>query len=163
MRMIFVNLPVADLDASKRFYTELGFRNDPRFTDETSAAMVIEENIVVMLLTEARFRDFITGGIADPRSAVEVLNALSADSRADVDETLARALAAGGKPWKPVSDLGFMYGASFTDLDGHVWELVWMDMSAVDAAGSAPAAEAGAPQGSSTDSSATSRLENAMP
>ena len=157
MRMIFVNLPVADLEASKRFYAELGFRNEPRFTDETAAAMMIEENIVVMLLTEAKFREFITGDIADPRTGVEVLNALSAESRADVDETLSRALAAGGKPWKPVMDLGFMYGASFTDVDGHVWELTWMDMAAVDAAGSAPAAGA-----ASADGTATERLEDAM-
>lgn len=142
MRMIFVNLPVDDLEASKRFYTEIGFRNDPRFTDETAAAMVVEENILVMLLTRARFRDFITGGIADPRTAVEVLNALSVESRDAVDATLDRALAAGGKPWKPAVDLGFMYGASFTDLDGHVWELTWMDPAAVEAAGSAPEAEA---------------------
>ncbi len=142
MRMIFVNLPVEDLEASKRFYTDLGFTNDPRFTDETAAAMVLEQNIVVMLLTHAKFREFINGDIADPSTAVEVLNCLSADSRADVDRTLEKALAAGGKPWKPVMDLGFMYGASFTDLDGHVWEIVHMDMAAVEAAGSAPAAEA---------------------
>ena len=137
MRMIFVNLPVEDLEASKRFYTAIGLRNDPRFTDETAAAMVIEENIVVMLLTREKFSGFISGGIADPHTAVEVLNCLSADSRAEVDDLLARALAAGGRPWQPVSDLGFMYGASFTDLDGHVWELACMDMTAVDEASSA--------------------------
>jgi predicted lactoylglutathione lyase len=104
--------------------------------------LVVEQNIVVMLLTHAKFREFINGDIADPSTAVEVLNCLSADSRADVDRTLEKALAAGGKPWKPVMDLGFMYGASFTDLDGHVWEIVHMDMAAVEAAGSAPAAEA---------------------
>ena len=142
MRMIFVNLPVDDLEASKRFYAEIGFRNDPRFTDETAAAMVVEENIVVMLLTRAKFREFITGDVADPRTAVEVLNALSVDSRDAVDATLDTALAAGGKPWKTATDFGFMYGASFTDLDGHVWELTWMDMAAVEAAGSAPAAAA---------------------
>ena len=146
MRMIFVNLPVEDLEASKRFYTELGFTDDPRFTDETAAAMVIEENIVVMLFTRAKFREFIHGDIADPRTAVEVLNALSADSREAVDATLDKALAAGGKPWKPATDLGFMYGASFADLDGHVWELIWMDMSAVEAAGSAAADGSVTPQ-----------------
>jgi uncharacterized protein len=130
MRMIFVNLPVKDLDAAKAFYEAIGFTNNPMFTDSTAAAMVIEENIVVMLLTEQRFKDFITGGIADP-GATEVLNALSADSRAEVDELLAKARAAGAKPWKPVLEEGPMYGGSFADLDGHVWEVLHMDMSAV--------------------------------
>jgi predicted lactoylglutathione lyase len=131
MRMIFVNLPVKDLDAAKAFYEAIGFTNNPMFTDSTAAAMVIEENIVVMLLTEQRFKDFITGGIADASSAIEVLNCLSADSRAEVDEWLAKARAAGAKPWKPVMEEGPMYGGSFADLDGHVWEVLHMDMSAV--------------------------------
>jgi predicted lactoylglutathione lyase len=131
MRMIFVNLPVKDLDAAKSFYEAVGFTNNPVFTDDTAAAMVVEENIVVMLLTEPRFKDFITGDIADAGATKEVLNALSADSRAEVDEVLAKARAAGATPWKPVMDEGPMYGGSFADLDGHVWEVLHMDMSAV--------------------------------
>jgi uncharacterized protein len=131
MRMIFVNLPVKDLDAAKAFYETIGFTNNPVFTDDTAAAMVLEENIVVMLLTEQRFKDFITGEIADAGATKEVLNAVSADSRAEVDDLLAKARAAGGGPWKPVMDEGPMYGGSFTDLDGHVWEVIHMEMSAV--------------------------------
>ena len=130
MRMIFVNLPVTDLEAAKAFYAALGFRNEPMFTDDTAAAMVIEENIVVMLLTEPKFKDFITGDIADAAST-EVLNALSANSREEVDELLAKARAAGAKPWKPTMEEGPMYGGSFADPDGHVWEVLYMDMSAV--------------------------------
>jgi len=132
--MIFVNLPVKDLDASKAFFTALGFAFNPQFTDQTAACMVVEENISVMLLTEARFRDFITGEISDATRATEVLTCLSADSRAQVDELTARAMAAGAKPWKPVMDYGFMYGSSFQDLDGHVWELMWMDPAGMPAA-----------------------------
>ncbi len=129
MRMIFVNLPVKDLEASKRFFGALGFGFNAQFTDDTAACMVVEENICVMLLTEARFRDFITGEISDATKATEVLVCLSAESRENVDDLVAKATAAGAKPWKPVMDYGFMYGASFQDLDGHVWELMWMDPS----------------------------------
>jgi uncharacterized protein len=132
MRMIFVNLPVKDLEASKRFYGALGLPVNPQFTDETAACIVVDENIFVMLLTEPKFRQFINGDIADPARGVEVLNCLSCESRADVDATLHKALAAGGRPWKPVNDYGFMYGASFQDPDGHVWELMWMDPAAAE-------------------------------
>jgi predicted lactoylglutathione lyase len=132
--MIFVNLPVKDLDASMRFFGALGFTFNPNFTDETAACMVIEENIFAMLLTEEKFRGFINGEISDATKATEVLTCLSCDSRGQVDDTLAKALAAGGKAWKPVSDYGFMYAASFQDPDGHVWELVWMDPAAAEQA-----------------------------
>ncbi|MFB2550775.1 VOC family protein [Ensifer soli] len=131
MRMIFVNLPVKDLDASKAFFAALGFGFNPQFTDETAACMVIADNIFAMLLTEAKFSEFITQPISDATRATEVLVALSASSRAEVDDTLAKALAAGARPWKPAIDYGFMYGISFQDLDGHVWEVMWMDPSAV--------------------------------
>ena len=131
-RMIFVNLPVTDLDRAKAFYEAVGFANNPQFTDEHAAAMVVEENIVVMLLTRQRFADFVTGPVGDPTEATSVVNALSAASKEEVDELLAKALAAGGKPWKPAQDHGFMYGTSFTDPDGHVWETVWMDSSALE-------------------------------
>ncbi|MEJ1160888.1 VOC family protein [Prosthecomicrobium sp. N25] len=130
MRMIFVNLPVKDLPASKAFFGELGFAFEPRFTNDEAACMVVDGNIFVMLLTEPRFRDFINGEIADAHRATEVLTCLSASSRAEVDNLLKRALAAGARPWKPVTDYGSMYGASFQDLDGHVWELMWMDPAA---------------------------------
>ena len=89
--------------------------------------MVVDQNIFVMLLVEERFRDFINDEIADAASTTEVLTALSAESRQEVDETIAKAIAAGGKPWKPPLDEGPMYGGSFQDLDGHVWELIHME------------------------------------
>ncbi|MDP3173407.1 MAG: VOC family protein [Phenylobacterium sp.] len=126
MRMIFVNLPVKDLPASKAFFSALGFTFNADYTNDDGACMVIEENIYAMLLTQTRFRDFINGEIGDGAKATEVITCLSADSRAEVDETLAKALAAGGKPWKPVMEHGPMYGCSFQDLDGHVWEVMHM-------------------------------------
>ena len=125
-RMIFVNLPVEDLDASKAFFAALGFSFDPDFTDETAACMVIDDNIYAMLLTEARFKDFINGEIAD-RASTEVLNCLSAGSREEIDDMVVKAIAAGGRPWKPAMDTGSMYAHSFQDLDGHVWELMYME------------------------------------
>jgi uncharacterized protein len=127
MPMIFVNLPVKDLEASKGFFGQLGFEFNPEFSDDTAGCMVVDENIYVMLLVEERFRDFINGEIADAGKATEVLTALSADSREYVDDMVSKAIAAGGKPWKPAMEEGPMYGGSFQDLDGHVWELVYME------------------------------------
>ena len=126
MRMIFVNLPVKDLNASKEFFGELGFEFNPDLTDDDAACMVVDDNIFVMLLVQERFKDFINGEVADATKATETITCLSADSREQVDETIAKAVAAGGKPWKPTMDEGSMYGGSFQDLDGHVWELVHM-------------------------------------
>jgi hypothetical protein len=131
MRMIFINLPVEDVETARTFYAALGFTLNPMFSDERTASMVIEENIVVMLLRRDRFQDFVTGAISDARQSTEVLNCLSAQSREEVDEMLAKALASGGKPWQPVMDQGPMYGASFQDPDGHVWEVMHMDLPAV--------------------------------
>jgi predicted lactoylglutathione lyase len=132
MRMIFVNLPVKSVEASRRFFGALGFTFNAQFSDETTASIVIEENIVAMLLEEERFQGFINGDIADATKGKEVLIELSCNSRAEVEETQAKALAAGAKPWKPPQDhADFMYGTSFQDLDGHVWELVWMNPAAV--------------------------------
>jgi uncharacterized protein len=133
VRMIFVNLPVADLDRAKAFYAGLGFGFNEQFSDDRTASVVISEHIVVMLLTRERFADFVpgTGVVGDPAQATTVLNALSVDSRQEADDLLARALASGGKPWQPAQDHGFMYGTSFADPDGHVWETVWMDPAAV--------------------------------
>jgi len=132
MRMIFVNLPVKSVEASRRFFGALGFTFNAQFSDANTASMVIEENIVAMLLEEERFQGFITGEISNTAKGKEVLIALSCASRAEVEETQAKALAAGAKPWMPPQEHGdFMYGTSFQDLDGHVWELVWMDPAAV--------------------------------
>jgi len=128
VRMIFVNLPVKNLDASKAFFAELGFTFNAQFTNDDAACMVIDENIFAMLLTEPYFKGFIDGEISDATTTKEVLVALSAGSRQEVDDLVRKALAAGGKPWKPVIDQGPMYGHSFQDLDSHVWELVYMDM-----------------------------------
>ncbi len=132
MRMIFVNLPVADLGRSKAFFEALGFSINPQFSDETAACVVVSETIFVMLLTHDKFRQFITGEISDAHAATEVLTCLSAGSREEVDDLLAKALANGGKAWKPIMDMGPMYGASFQDPDGHVWEVMYMDMAAME-------------------------------
>ncbi|MDO9417207.1 VOC family protein [Pararhizobium sp.] len=129
MRMIFVNLPVRNVEASKAFFAalDLGFSFNPDFSDEQSACMVITDTIFVMLLEHEKFQGFINTRISDAHTETEVLTCLSATSRAEVDATLANALAAGGKPWKPIMEFGPMYGCSFQDLDGHVWEMMYMD------------------------------------
>ena len=126
MRMIFVNLPVSDLPASQAFFTELGFAFNAAFSDDQAACMVVDQNIFVMLLVKERFADFVTGEISDATTATEVITCLSADSRQQVDDLVAKAIAAGGKPWRPAVEDGPMYGGSFQDLDGHVWELMHM-------------------------------------
>ena len=128
-RMIFVNLPVADVEAAKQFYVALGLKVNPIFTTEDCASIVVEDNIVIMLLGEQRFRDFIVNDIAD-RDTTEVLVCLSADSREAVDAMCDAALAAGAGAWKEPQDHGPMYGRSFRDLDGHVIEVMWMDVQA---------------------------------
>jgi predicted lactoylglutathione lyase len=108
----------------------LGFSFNPDYSSDNTLCMIVEENIFVMLLEEARFKDFIIDEISDTSKTTEVLTCLSASSRAEVDETLAKALASGGKEWRPVMDYGFMYGCSFQDPDGHVWELAYMEQQA---------------------------------
>ena len=132
-QMIFVNLPVADLDASKAFYSAIGFTNEPKFTDETAAAMQLSDAICVMLLTHDKWKGFTTKAIPDARQSAQVMLCLSRDSRAHVDATLADVAAAGGNAdCDPPQDYGFMYGRSFEDLDGHNWEVMWMDQAAVE-------------------------------
>ncbi|UXS02576.1 VOC family protein [Agrobacterium tumefaciens] len=126
MRMIFVNLPVKDIERSRAFFTALGFSFNPEYSDDRTLCMIVEQNIFVMLLQEERFRDFINGDICDAASSTEVLTCLSAGSREEIDRTITAALASGGSRWKPVQDHGFMYAGSFQDPDGHVWELVHM-------------------------------------
>ena len=125
MRMIFVTLPVEDLPASRAFFTALGFEFNTEFSDASCACMVVDRNIFVMLLVRQRFGHFV-GRIADATAVTEVITCLSAQSRQEVDDTVARAIAAGGKPWQAPVVNGPMYGGSFQDLDGHVWELVHM-------------------------------------
>lgn len=137
-KMIFVNLPVADLDRSKAFYEAVGAVNNPAFTDETAACMVLSDTIYTMLLTHEKWAQFTNKTIPDARESAQVLLCLTMDSRDEVDEQVAKAKAAGGKPDPtPTQDFGFMYGRSFEDPDGHIWEIMWMDPAA--ASGEAPA------------------------
>ncbi len=130
-QMIFVNLPVKDLDRSVTFFKALGFSFNPQFTDETATCMVISDTIFAMLLTHEKFASFSPKPIADTSKSIEVLTCLSRESRADVDSMVKAAVAAGGTTYKEPQDYGFMYGHGFQDPDGHVWELMWMDPSAV--------------------------------
>jgi predicted lactoylglutathione lyase len=129
-QMIFVNLPVKDLPASKAFFNALGYTFNPQFTNDKGACMVISDTIFAMLLVEPFFQGFSGKPVADTRLVNEVLLCLSCDSRAEVDALVAKALAAGGTAPRPPQDQGFMYSHGFEDLDGHVWELACMDMSA---------------------------------
>lgn len=132
-KMIFVNLPVADLERSKAFYEAIGARNEPKFTDETAAMMQFTTEINVMLLTHTKWADFTSKTIPDAKTHAQVLLALSADSKADVDALVEKATAAGGSADPtPTQDYGFMYGRSFEDPDGHIWETMWMDAAAAE-------------------------------
>ncbi|OAJ69794.1 extradiol dioxygenase [Methylobacillus sp. MM3] len=128
---IFVNLPVKDLQRSVAFFTALGYDFDLNFTDENATCMIVGENIFVMLLVEPFFQTFIKKEICDARKSTEVLVCLSCESRAKVDELVAKAIAAGGTIPRETQDLGFMYNCAFEDLDGHIWELVYMEPTAV--------------------------------
>ncbi|WP_460861578.1 VOC family protein [Nocardiopsis coralliicola] len=128
-RMVFVNLPVSDLDRSRAFFTALGFTINEDFSDETAASVVISEEIVAMLLTEEKFRGFAGVPAADPAAGREVIVALSCSSRDEVDTLADAALAAGAGRARPAEDLGFMYQRSFLDPDGHLWEVAYMDLS----------------------------------
>ena len=132
-RMIFVNLPVTDLQRSRGFLEALGAVNEPKFTDETAACMTLSDRIHVMLLTHDKFSQFTPRPIADARSGSEVLLALSSDSRESVDSTIERGVAAGGTADPaPKQDYGVMYGRSVADPDGHIWEIMWMDPAAAE-------------------------------
>lgn len=126
-RMLFVNIPIANAAASRKFFDHLGFSFNDQFCDENTLCMAVNEQSWVMMLEHDRFRGFIADDIADTSTSREVLLCVSADSRAGVDELVDAALAAGGVDWMPAQELGFMYGRSFRDLDGHVWEVSWMD------------------------------------
>lgn len=126
---IFVNIPVRDLPAAVAYYTALGFAQNPQFSDDTGACIVIDETIYVMLLTHEKFLGFSPKPIPDPRTHIQALYALSRDSREAVDALANVALRAGGAEIREAQDHGFMYARSIADLDGHVWEYFWMDMS----------------------------------
>ena len=128
---IFVNLPVKDLDQSVEFFTRLGFKFNPQFTDENASCMIIGEDIFVMLLVEKFFKTFTPKDISDANTSTEVIVALSADSREKVDELVNTALLAGAKTSREPEDLGWMYGRAFQDLDGHLWEVGYMDINAI--------------------------------
>ena len=124
---IFVNLPVKELKRSMVFFTSLGFSFNNQFTDEKGACLVISENVYTMLLTEKFFKTFMTREIADTSKSAEVINALFLDNRADVDAMAEKAFKAGAGKFRDPEDMGFMYSRSFVDLDGHLWEIGWMD------------------------------------
>jgi predicted lactoylglutathione lyase len=135
-KLIFVNLPVADLTRSTAFYESIGAVKNERFCDETASCMVFSDTIHAMLLTHQKFREFTPKKIADARTASEVLICISADSRQDVDDLVEKAGKAGGKADPSAKqDCGFMYGRSFEDPDGHIWEIMWMDAEAAAGAG----------------------------
>jgi predicted lactoylglutathione lyase len=131
--MIFVNLPVSELQRSRRFMEALGAVNDAKFTDETAACMTFSDSIHVMLLTHDKFRQFTPRPIADAHAGTQVLLCLSADSREGVDSTVERAVSEGGTADPgPKQDYGVMYGRSVADPDGHIWEIMWMDTAAAE-------------------------------
>jgi uncharacterized protein len=129
-RKIFVNLAVRDLKKTKEFFSALGFTFNPKFTDDNGACMIVNDEAFVMLLNQPFFMTFTKREVCDTSKYTEGLVALSCDSRAEVDEMVKKALAAGGQPAMDPQDHGFMYGWSFYDPDGHHWEVFWMDPKA---------------------------------
>jgi uncharacterized protein len=128
---IFVNLPVKDLTRSVEFFTKLGFGFDEQFTDETATCMIVSDDIYVMLLTEEKFQTFTPKKICDAAKFTEVLVCLSLESRINVEEMVAKAVAGGASTYNEPQDHGFMYAHGFQDLDGHIWELIYMESTAV--------------------------------
>ena len=134
-KLIFVNLPVADLERATAFYEAIGAKKNEQFCDDTASCMVFSETIHAMLLTHDKFRQFTPKKIANAKETSEVLICISADSRAAVDDMVNKATAAGGSADPgPKQDHGFMYGRSFEDPDGHIWEVMWMDLAAAQTA-----------------------------
>ncbi|MFB7735833.1 VOC family protein [Streptomyces sp. NPDC056112] len=130
-QMIFVNLATNDVAASRRFFTELGYTINPQFSTDECACVVISDTIIAMLLSKQHYANFTKKEIADSTKSSEVLICLSAESREKVDELVQKAIAAGGTATGEAQDQGFMYGRAFDDLDGHTWEVMWMDPAAV--------------------------------
>ncbi|WP_411727862.1 VOC family protein [Methyloglobulus sp.] len=130
-RQIFVNLPVKDLNKAIGFFTQLGFTFNAQFTDETATCMIVSDDIFVMLLTEAKFKTFTPKSISDATKSTEVLLALTCENRTEVDEIVRKAFAAGGTTYNEPKDHGFMYAHGFQDLDGHIWEVFYMEPEAI--------------------------------
>ncbi len=128
-KKIFINLPVADLQKAMSFYTTIGFTNNPQFSDATSACMVLTEEIYVMLLTHAKFSEFTKKNISNTHDEASVINSLSVDSNEEVNTMMENVLKAGGTEPHEAKDYGFMLQRSFEDLEGHLWEVLCMDMS----------------------------------
>jgi predicted lactoylglutathione lyase len=126
-----VNLPVKDLKSSIEFFTKLGYTFNPQFTDETATCMIISKEIFAMLLTHDKFKSFTPKEVCDATKSTEVLICLSCESREQVDELVSKAVAAGGTTYNKSQDHGFMYAHGYQDLDGHIWELMWMDPGAI--------------------------------
>jgi predicted lactoylglutathione lyase len=141
-RLLFLNLPVADLGASRAFFAALGFGFNEKFCDEGAACMVVSEQAYVMLLQRGRFAEFVTKPVADAHEATALTACVSAADRAEVDSLADKALAAGASAAKDPQDYGFMYQRSFLDPDGHLWEIAWMDPVAVEKGPAEFAAEA---------------------
>ncbi|XUL92931.1 VOC family protein [Streptomyces galilaeus] len=131
-RMLFLNIPVVDLERSKAFFAKLGFSFNPKFTDETATCMLVGEQAFVMLLTREKFAEFAKLPLADPTTHTLALYCFSVSSREEVDSVSAAALAAGGTEVDGAEDHGFMYSRSFYDLDGHGWQVMWMDPAAAE-------------------------------
>lgn len=129
---VFISLPTTDLDRSKAFFTGLGWRIEPNFTDENAACVVVDENVYVMMLKKEYLATFTDKPIVDPATSLQTQTALSQGSRDDVDALLDKALAAGGKEPHPVQDAGFMYARDFEDPDGNVFSAMWMDPKAAE-------------------------------
>jgi predicted lactoylglutathione lyase len=132
-RQMFVNLPIQDMARSQAFFKALGLNFNPRFTNEQGACLEIAENIYAMLLVKPFFQGFVQKPICDAHQSTEVILALSVDSRAMVDEVVSKAVAAGATRIPAPKDYGFMYQDGFADLDGHQWEVFWMDEAAAPA------------------------------
>lgn len=130
-RQIYVNIPVRDLDKAIAFYTHLGFSFNAQFTDENATCMIISDDILVMLLKEEFFKTFTPKPIAKAKESTEVIICISAESRDEVDQLVRLAVEAGGQALMPKQDHGWMYGHGFEDLDGHMWEVAYMDSSAI--------------------------------
>ncbi len=132
-QQVFINLPVTDLKKSMDFYSAIGFQNNPQFTDSTVACMFISEEIYVMLLTHKKFSEFTNKKIADTKTTIAVINALSMQNNDEVNEFINKAIAAGGKEPVEAKDHGYMYQRTVEDPDGHIWEVFYMDMSKIPA------------------------------
>jgi uncharacterized protein len=128
---IFVNLPVKDLNKTVEFFTKLGFTFNPQFTDENATCMIVGKDIFVMLLVEKFFKTFTKKEISDTTKNTEAIVALSAQSREEVDQMMEKVLGAGGREGRDPQDHGWMYGRSFEDINGHLWEIFYMDESAM--------------------------------